>query len=470
MNTEQEYNFVSFDPATGEEVWRGKEASTKEVDAAILTAQHAFEKWRKTPLEERVNHLEKFRNLLQAEKSPFAEAISKETGKPLWESQAEVDAMIGKVAISIQAHRERSGKKEQELPHTLLVTHHRPHGVVVVLGPFNFPGHLPNGHIIPALLAGNTVVFKPSDKTPLVGELMAKIWKESGLPKGIFNIVQGGSAVGKLLAEHQGIHALFFTGSWNVGKQLSELFGRTPQKMLALEMGGNNPLVMGKTVSFDAAAHLAIQSAYLTAGQRCSCARRLIVLDGKNGDNFLDVLIQQITRIKIGPYTDRPEPFMGPVISEEQADFLLQKQEDLLGRGAKSLVMMKKLKNGTGLVSPALIDVTGVDKREDEEIFGPFLQVIRVSNFDEAMKEANNTEYGLSAGLFSDDPAEWAQFSEEIQAGIINWNQALTGASSAAPFGGVGKSGNHRPSAYYATDYCSYPVASMQKTKLETKE
>lgn len=458
--------FASLNPATGDVVWKGKAASQHDVDKAVSLSKMAFENWTILPIEERIRHLESFCEKLKSS-NVLAEAISKETGKPLWESDTEVNAMIGKIGISIEAYHDRCPETILTTPGGNSLTRHKPHGVVAVLGPFNFPGHLPNGHIVPALLAGNTVIFKPSEHTPLVGEITLAIWRDSGLPEGVLNLVQGGRESGAALAFHQEIDGLFFTGSWPTGKLLAEQFASRPEKILALEMGGNNPLVVSQISDKKAAAYLTILSAYLTAGQRCSCARRLIVLEGPQGDAFLQTLQSMIAGIKVGNYTEKPEPFMGPVISVSAAETILKAQNRLKSQGGHPLVEMRLLKPCSAFLSPGLMDVTDVDERPDEEIFGPFLQVIRVPDFAAAIHEANHTQYGLTAGLLSDDPAKYEEFYRKVKAGVINWNTQLTGAGSRAPFGGVGRSGNHHPSAYYAADYCSYPVASTESVQLK---
>jgi succinylglutamic semialdehyde dehydrogenase len=450
--------FHSHNPATGAIVWTGEFADATAVDRAIAAARAAQPTWEARPLEERAALLRQFAAQLAAHRETLADLISTEVGKPRWEALTEVQSMIGKVDLSIEAHARRCGS----FPGGAAITRFKPHGVVAVLGPFNFPGHLPNGHIVPALLAGNTVVFKPSEYAPAVAEATAALWSAAGLPDGVLRVVQGDRTTGAALAAHPGLDGLFFTGSARAGLALSELFARTPERILALEMGGNNPLVVHRAGDLRAALALTLQSGYLSAGQRCTCARRLIVVDDAEGQAFVAALAGAVTRLRVGPATDRPEPFLGPVVSAATAERLLQEQATLVARGADSLVPLRALRPGTGLLAPGLIDVTRVADRTDDELFGPLLQVIRVPDFDAALREANATAYGLAAGLISDDRALYDRFHRTVRAGIINWNQPLTGASSAAPFGGIGRSGNHRPSAYFAADYCSYPVASIE--------
>lgn len=459
--------FSSHNPATGEMIWQGKEASQADVDDAIQSAQHAFESWSILPIDERSHFLVEFSKILRNSQRDLAETIAKETGKPLWDSLNEVEAMIHKVKISTDAYKQRCAEIIRDQPHARSITRHRPHGVVAVLGPYNFPGHLPNGHIIPALLAGNTIVFKPSELTPFVAEKTLEIWQKVNLPPGVLNLVQGGRETGQALIHHSSIQGLFFTGSYSTGLLLSQLFASQPSKILALEMGGNNPLIVGKISDFHAAAYIAIQSAYLSSGQRCTCARRIIIPNTQVGQNLLNAMMEMMKTISVGPYTQIPEPFMGPLISEKHALKILEAQEILKAKGGIPLVEMCHLQPGTGFISPGLIDVTNIKKRQDEEIFGPFLQVIRVKNFSEAIEEANNTQFGLSAGLLSQNQEEYDVFFNRIRAGVVNWNTPLTGASSSAPFGGIKCSGNHRPSAYYAADYCAYPVASLETSQLK---
>lgn len=454
--------FASFDPSTECIVWEGSEASSQEVNAAVDSAKSALEKWSELTVKKRIKFLEAFKGALAKNKESLSTAISQETGKPLWDSKGEVDAMINKVAISIDAYAARCPELSKQLPHGMSITRHRPHGLMAVLGPFNFPGHLPNGHIIPALLAGNTVVFKPSELTPYVAELTIRCWQEAQLPSGVINLVQGAHETGKLLSAHPDIDGLLFTGSWITGQRFAEQFSIYPHKILALEMGGNNPLVIGTISDFKAAAYMTVQSAFLSSGQRCTCARRLIVPIGKKGDAFLKELLKMIKSIRVGAYNDKPEPFMGPVVSIAAADALVEKQQELFDLGARPLLTMSRLSRGASFLTPGLIDVTRIENKPDGEIFGPLLQVVRVKNFRSAIEEANNTKYGLAAGILSDKKEEYLEFYRGVRAGIVNWNAQLTGASSAAPFGGVRKSGNNRPSAFYAADYCAYPVASIE--------
>ena len=458
--------FESLNPVTQHVLWTGNGANAEQADAAVKAARQAFPAWASRTFEERLSVLEAFAARLKSHADELSHCIGEETGKPLWESATEVTSMINKVAISVQSYRERTGEKSGPLGDATAVLRHKPHGVVAVFGPYNFPGHLPNGHIVPALLAGNSVVFKPSELTPKVAELTVKCWIEAGLPAGVLNLLQGARDTGIALAAHTGIDGLFFTGSSRTGNALHQQFAGRPDKILALEMGGNNPLVVDQVEDLDAAVYTIIQSAFISAGQRCTCARRLLVPQGAWGDSLLTRLVEVSQSIEVGAFDQQPAPFMGSVISLGAARALMDAQEVLLGSGAVALLEMHQPDSNAALLTPGIIDVTEVSDRSDEELFGPLLQVIRYADFDAAIAEANNTAFGLAAGLLSDSEARYQQFWLESRAGIVNWNKQLTGAASSAPFGGIGASGNHRASAYYAADYCAYPVASLETPTL----
>ncbi|QYK09756.1 succinylglutamate-semialdehyde dehydrogenase [Shewanella mangrovisoli] len=456
------HDVASSNPANGEIIWRGQTATAEQVNAAVDAAREAQFDWFMLGFDARLKIVEAYRSQLEANKAELAETIAQETGKPQWETATEAAAMIGKIGLSATAYNKRTGTEANDTPAGRAVLRHKPHGVVAVFGPYNFPGHLPNGHIVPALLAGNTVVFKPSELTPKVAELMVSLWEKAGLPAGVINLVQGEVDTGKALASHPQLDGLFFTGSSRTGHLLHQQYAGHPGKILALEMGGNNPLIIKGVADIKAAVHDILQSAYISSGQRCTCARRLYVEQGEQGDALVAKLVEAVKQIKVGPWNAQPQPFMGSMISEGAAKGMVAAQANLQNLGGVSLVELTHLQAGTGLVSPGLIDVTAVGELPDEEYFGPLLQLVRYNDFDQAIRLANQTRYGLSAGILADSRDDYEYFLARIRAGIVNWNKQITGASGAAPFGGVGASGNHRASAFYAADYCAYPVASVE--------
>ena len=462
---------VTVDPSTGRQTWSSNESNEEDVARAAKCARDRFEDWALTPLAERIAVCTRFRDLLKEHTEELAAIIAEEVGKPLWEARTEVATMANKIDISVQSYGARTGESNTKVADGNAVLRHRPHGVFAVYGPYNFPGHLPNGHIVPALIAGNTVVFKPSEYAPRTAVKTVELWEKAGLPKGVLNLVNGGRNTGIALGANQQIDGVLFTGSSQTGAALHKQFGGQPGKMLALEMGGNNPLVVwdlsGNVKDIDAAVHHTVMSAFISAGQRCTCARRLVVQDTPEGQAFIDRLVEVASKLQVGASNADPQPFMGPVVSAAVAARLVQAQADMAQKGGKVLLQMRQLDPNAGFVTAGIVDVTDAQGIPDEEWFGPLLQVIRVKDFDSAMKVANATEFGLAAALLSPSEELWKRFAVRARAGIVNWNRPTTGAASSAPFGGVGKSGNHRPSAYYAADYCAYPVASIETSELE---
>lgn len=458
---------ATIDPSTGRQTWTSKESSGDDVARAVQAAREHFEDWAMRPLEERIAICQRFRDLLKEHNEELAAIIAEEVGKPLWEARTEVTTMANKVDISVQSYGARTGETGAKVADGNAVLRHRPHGVFAVFGPYNFPGHLPNGHIVPALIAGNTVVFKPSEFAPRTAVRTVQLWEQAGLPKGVLNLVNGGRETGMALGAHPDVDGILFTGSSQTGAALHKQFGGMPGKMLALEMGGNNPLVVWDVKDIDPAVHHAVMSAFISAGQRCTCARRLIVQDTPAGQAFIDRLVEVASKLVVGPSNAEPQPFMGPVVSAQVAKRLVEAQQMMEEKGGKVLLRMRQLDPENGFVTAGIVDVTGVQGIPDEEWFGPLLQIVRVQDFDSAIKAANATEFGLAAALLSPSEELWKRFAIKAKAGVVNWNRPTTGAASSAPFGGVGKSGNHRPSAYYAADYCAYPVASIENAELE---
>jgi len=450
---------VSYQPATGEELWRGKIGNVSET---VDRARRAWPAWAAQPLANRIELVRRFANEVRKDFDKLAETIARETGKPLWEARTEVESVIAKVEISVTAYAERTGQKKLDsaLQGTAAVRH-KPHGVMAVLGPYNFPAHLPNGHIVPALIAGNAVIFKPSEKTPATAELLVNCFNRAGISAAIVQLLVGGPQEGQELVAHPGVDGVLFTGSARAGIAINKKLATNPGKIVALEMGGNNPLVVTDTPKISDAATLIVQSAFTSAGQRCTAARRLIVVESMY-DAIVDEVKTLTGRIIFGePFAD-PAPFMGPVIDNDTADQLVESFLYFLSNGGKAIRHMTRPDDDLPFLSPAIIDTTALADRPDVELFGPLLQVIRVKDLDEGIAEANRTRFGLSASLIGGSPQDYSRFWANVRAGIVNWNRPTNGASSKAPFGGLGLSGNHRPAAFYAADYCAYPVASTE--------
>ena len=454
------FEIVSIEPATGAVFWR---APLSDVDAEVEIARDAWVGWASQSISVRVESLRRFVNVVRSKYDAMADSISRETGKPLWEARTEVEAVINRVDISVMAYMERSAQRRIDgAMGARSALRHKPHGVLAVLGPHSMPADIPASHIIPALLAGNAVVFKPSEKTPATGKLLVDCLTAAGIPTGLVRLVVGGPEAGQKLAAHPGINGLLFTGSARNGILLSRQFADSPNKILALEMGGNNPIVVWNAPDLHAAAIVVVQSAFMSSGQRCTAARRLIVEDGKH-EPLVAEIIKLMNRLIVGEPFETPAPYMGPVIDNEAADRLQDDFLSLMIKGGRPLRHLDRPIDNRPFLSPALIDVTEVTDRLDTEIFGPILQLIRVPDYDAAIAEANNTRFGLSASLIGGTPKHYDQFWANTRAGLVNWNRPTNVPPVNAPLGGVGFSGNHRPSATYAPDYCAYPVVSNEE-------
>lgn len=453
-------------PSDEQVVWSGRWASKKQVNAAIASAKQAFAKWSETSLDERMEVCRKFGQIVDERKEELATLIANENGKPLWEARTEVGAAIAKVSNSIDSILKRRWTTTEQIGEFMAVTRYRPHGVMFVIGPFNFPAHVPGGHIIPALLAGNTVLFKPSEMVPATGQWLMQAWQDAGIPPGVLSLLQGTGEVGECAVASEDVDGVLFTGSQKVGTLLHRQMAGQPDRVLALEMGGNNPLVVHNTSDFRAAAITIILSAFVTSGQRCTCSRRLIITGDEAYERMAAELTKLIPQIQIGRSLDDPQPFMGPLIHKHAAGQMLAAQKALIDDGAEALVAMQQDDKTEALVSPALLAIGESQELKDEEYFGPLLMIQKAADLDAAIAMADKTRYGLSAGFIGDEVADFHYFLHRVRAGVINWNRQTTGASGKLPFGGVGLSGNHLPSGYFAADYCSYPIASLESHEL----
>jgi succinylglutamic semialdehyde dehydrogenase len=459
---------ASADPASGEQIWQGAVSTSADVDAAFRSAKKAFEAWSEISLEARSDCVLRFKEVALANKDKLGELIARETGKVLWDAMGEAGAVAGKVDISLKSYADRTGISSTKTAFGRADLQHRPHGVMAVLGPYNFPAHLPNGQIIPALIAGNTVVFKPSEQCPAVGEFLTEMYDQAGFPPGVINMVQGARETGGAVLDHDAVDGVLFTGAAGTGKFIHEKFGGRPEIILALELGGNNPLLLWDVADTQAAASIIVQSAFITSGQRCTCARRILLPEGKAGDAVQDAIVAMAESMKIGAWNDfshadGEEAFIGPVISAEIAGHVIERAHKLGGNVIRQAEIMER---GAAFIRPGIIDVTDTQV-PDAEIFGPVMQIIRVPSLEAGIVEANNTKFGLSAGLISDNPKNWELFKRKIRAGVVNFNRPTTGAAGFLPFGGPGASGNHSPGAYYAADFCAWPMASQIADRVE---
>ncbi len=452
-------DLVSLEPATGAEVWRGE---TGDVDAEVAAAREGWAAWAARPVTYRIETLRRFANTVRARHEVLAFLLAREVGKPLWEARTEVDGVIAAIDGAVGAYAERTAQRRLDAPMgTRTALRHKPHGVLAVITPFCNPALIPAGHLLPALVAGNAVVLKPSPHAPATAEMLVDCLLTAGVPDACMRLVHGGAAEGKALAGHRGIDGVLFTGSARTGVSLHRQFADRPNKLLSLEMGGNNALVVWDTPDLHAAALIVLQSAYANAGQICTAARRLIVVEDAAAPLIAE-LGKLLARVIVGAPGDDPQPYLGPVISNDAADLITENFLALLMRGGRPIRHLERPVPGRPFLLPALIDVTAVADRPDEELFGPVLQIVRVPDFDAAIAEANNTRFGLSASLLSQTPALYDRFWAGSRAGMVNWNRPTHAPAARAPLGGQGWSGNHRPGGWYAADQCAYPVVSNE--------
>ncbi|MGQ0698649.1 MAG: succinylglutamate-semialdehyde dehydrogenase [Panacagrimonas sp.] len=455
--------FASVEPTNGDEVWAGPAAGSTDVDQAMDAAFDALEAWADCSVEARDVPVQKFAAALARQQNELATTVCRETGMPPWQARAEVSALLARVDHAAQAHRARTGTTaitDGERQHLIW---HRPHGVVAVLSPFSSPVALPGSRILAALLAGNCVLFKPSEQMPLIAEHLVRLWHEAAIPKGVLQLLQGDRDTGELIAARADLDALHFAGTARNGEVLAKQFTTTPGRLLSLAMGGNNPIIVGAPLSDpDAVLHLVLDAAFRHSGQHCQSARRLFVPRNAQGDALVASLVDAIPKLGIAPWDAGAEPFMGPLISVKAADNLLAAQTRLMALGARALLECRRLKLGRAFLSPGLLDCSELNRVPDEELYGPLLKLIRYEKFEDALDMANDTRFGLGASLLSEDDVQWKRFRLRIRAGIVNRNRSTLEVSESAPLGGIGASGNHRPGGLYAADSCAYPVATTE--------
>lgn len=436
------------------------------VDEACRAARKAFLPWASLPMEDRKNHLLRLKEVFDKHSEQMAQIIARDSGKPLWDATGEAKNLGNKIDITVNHSAKLIAEEriQNALPQVDGVIRYKPRGVMAVVGPFNFPAHLPNGHIVPALLAGNTVVFKPSEQTPAVGQYYAELFEKAGFPPGVFNLVQGDGEAGRRLVAHEEVDGVLFTGSYEVGLRIKQETMNHYWKILALEMGGKNATVVWDDAEMNKAIYETLIGAYMTTGQRCSGTSRVIVHD-RIADEFTERFYQAAKKLTVGHWSENP--FMGSLINSGAVEKYIRFQEIANRENCESLMRGKSLdlKHKGHYVTPSIHLVKKFDPNsvyQKSEIFGPNVAIYRSSDFDETLKIVNSTGYGLAMALFSKDKGLYEKALLEARVGLLNWNRTTNGASSRLPFGGMGKSGNDRASAHFAIQYCSVPVASLE--------
>ncbi len=477
---------ASISPVSGEVVWSGRAATESEIDVAMQAASTAHASWSRMPIDQRFEIVRRYGHYLQENRQALAELLTLEVGKLAWDASAEVGAAIAKVELSIQAVQQRqsthvvsesmeavpSGNAEVSVVRRV---RHQPLGVVVVLGPFNFPLHLPGGQIIPSLLAGNTVIFKPSDQATAIGFWMLEAWRHAGLPDGVLQLIPGGVQTAVAAIDSPLVSGVFLTGSREAGRAIHRQLAGRFDVVLALELGGNNPIVVADDASPDDVASVVSFAAFVSSGQRCTCARRAIFINSGSTDRQLEALLRRTRELRPGMPGSDPAPHLGPLISASAARRLLETYNQLIELGCQPMIPFRVEREFENLVYPAVLDASALTQEATEvmgqlEWFAPLLVIQRVDSFDQALRAAAQTTYGLAASLLGGTREMFERFVEDVKAGVVNWNTSTTGAAGTMPFGGLGDSGNHRPAGFYAIDFCGDPVACIERGALAQKD
>ncbi len=451
---------TSVSPADpSDELGRFPIADAADVDAAVARAGAAFPAWRDAGFEARAAVLRRFGEAARAAGDELARLLAREVGKALWDARSEAALLPAKVELTLG--------EGMRLVAPLLAgpgarASYHPRGVLAVLGPFNFPLHLPNGHLVPALTTGNCAVFKPSELAPACGARLAALLRQAGVPEGVLELVQGGAETGRVLATHPGVDGVLFTGSYAVGRALREATLEQPRKLLALEMGGKNAVVVLADADLELAVAETALSIAASTGQRCSCASRVFV-ESPLADAFAERLAAVLRELRVGPPLE-PGVFMGPLVSRAAFDKLARYRALAAEAGAERLLLVEPPLPppyvGAGLVRFAGLSQDHPYQRD--EIFGPEAALYAVDDLDAAIAAVNDSDYGLVASVMTRDRRRYEHCIGRIRTGLLNWNKGTVGASGRLPFGGSGRSGNDRPAGITATLYCTFPQSHLE--------
>jgi acyl-CoA reductase-like NAD-dependent aldehyde dehydrogenase len=430
-----------YNPANLDEVVGVIPLSTREeAREAIAAARAAFPAWRDTPAPVRGRVIAKAALLMEQHKEELARILTREEGKTLKDSLGEVQKSINILEFMAGESRRIGGETlPSELPKNFAYTIKQPLGVVAAITPWNFPVSIPVWKMAPALIAGNTVMFKPATLTPFTGARVVEIFEQAGLPAGVLNMVVGsGSEVGDELLQHPDVKAVSFTGSNEVG---SELYAQGARRMkkCQCEMGGKNPLVVLADADLPLAVESAVFGAFASTGQRCTATSRVVVEESV-ADRFVKALVERTKKFKVGNGLD-PDVDMGPAVDESQLNTDLKYIE--IGKKEAKLLLGGHRLSGPGydrgyFVAPTVFDDVPWDSAiAQEEVFGPVLSIIRVPDFDEALRVANSVKYGLSSSIYTNDAAKIFEFIDRIETGITHVNSPTVGGEAQMPFGGM---------------------------------
>jgi succinylglutamic semialdehyde dehydrogenase len=451
---------------TAEVIWEAP-LFNDHVDHVIESAVHGFKTWKKTSIEERISFLRRYQTEIKKRSDDIAMAIALEVGKPLWEAKTEAASVAAKVDVTINDSLPRimNKKIDEVMPKITGHVIYKPIGPSLVIGPFNFPCHLANGQILSALLAGNSIVFKPSEKTIYSSQILIECFHAAGMPKGVINFINGTGAISSKLTSDKRLRAIFFTGSRAVGLKILENTHRDLGKMVALELGGKNTSIIHHDAHLDHALPELLRACFLTSGQRCT-STSIILVQRKIEAEFIERFKKLTEKIIVGsPLQTTPTPFMGPLIDEAAMKLYFDYCQLAKTEGAEELIKPQHLNEEGNFCSPSIHYMKTPKlkgKFYQEEIFGPNCCIIPYDTIEEAIHMSNATDYGLAAAIFTRDTNLYHQCVQEIDSGLLNLNRSTVGATARLPFGGVKDSGNFHPAAVSMIDHCVTSLASLE--------
>ena len=453
--------FEDSDPATGELIATATKSNVEDVRQAVEAARRAADGWRLTPAPKRGEILYRAGELMLRRKEELAREMTREMGKVLAEARGDIQEGIDMTYYCAGEGRRQFGDVvPAELPDKWAMSMRQPLGVVAAITPWNFPFAIPTWKLMPALVLGNTVVFKPASDTPLMAVRLVEILMEAGLPKGVLNLVLGpGAVLGDALVSHPGVDLVSFTGSSETGAHIGELGGRL-LKRVSCELGGKNAIVVMDDADLDLALDGIVWSAFGTSGQRCTAASRVIA-DRAIVAQLTDRLVARAKKLRLGPGLDEKNTDVGPVISRSA----LEKVHSYVGIGEREgatvaaggrVATEGALAKGFFHEPTVLVDVKPNMRVAQEEIFGPVVSVIETGSLEEAVRVVNSTKYGLSCSIYTRDVNDAFRFMRDAETGLVYVNAGTIGAEIQLPFGGTKSTGNgHREAGRAALDVYS---------------
>lgn len=447
-----------------------------DIEEATVVGKNAFLEWKHVPLENRIKALHRFGEEIEKRSDLLSRLISFEVGKPLKEAKGEVSALVNKIKVTCDAGYQYVKTQSVPMPSGRGEIHYRPKGLMLVIGPFNFPVHLSHGHVVPALLMGNTVILKPSEKAPYSAQVYMEAFEAADFPPGVLQMLHGNPEMSTRLVRHPLVDGVVATCSFEVGVKIQTALAGNPEKIVALEMGGKNSAIIWEagTGGIDKIAEDLITSCFLTTGQRCTALSRTYV-KRELLTELLNSFHEKAKKLIIGnPFDENPDPFMGPIVTQQAMEKFLRYDTLATTEGAEVIMRPKRLeKVGRAsekplpegyYVAPSIHLVnkwSAESSYQNHEIFGPDMFFCPIDTLEEGIAATNANHYGLSFSFFSPDEKLYNYVADRVDVGLAYWNKPTVGASALLPFGGWKRSGNHRPAGIFAIYACTQAQARI---------